>query len=67
MIEEYIEKAQIAINEYLKSIKKDANTRVYLNVVEKYMNDIYHYVKDNLDSIRIMLVYMDLKIVCINL
>ena len=51
MIEEYIEKTQIAINEYLKSLKRGTNTRVYLNVVEKYFNDIYHYVKENLDDL----------------
>lgn len=51
MINEYIDKAQIAINEYLKSIKKGTNVRVYLNVVEKYFNDIYNYVRENIDSI----------------
>lgn len=51
MINEYIEKAQIAINEYLKSVKKGTNERVFLNVVEKYFNDIYTYVEENIDTI----------------
>lgn len=51
MINEYIEKTQIAINEYLKSLKKSSNTKVYLNVVEKYFKDIYRYVEENIDSI----------------
>lgn len=51
MINEYIEKAQIAINEYLKSVKKGSNERVFLNVVEKYFNDIYGYVEKNIDTI----------------
>ncbi len=50
MINEYIDKAQIAINEYLKSLKKGTNVKVYLNVVEKYFNDIYDYVKNNIDN-----------------
>ena len=51
MIDELIEKTQIAINEYLKSVKKDKNTRVYLNVVEEYFNNIYRYVEENIEII----------------
>ena len=48
---EYIEKAQIAINEYLKSVKKNSNIKVYLNVVRKYFADLYKYIEDNIDSV----------------
>lgn len=51
MIEEYIEKTQIAINEYLKSVKRGSNVKVYLNVVRKYFSDIYKYVEENMDSV----------------
>lgn len=51
MIDEYIEKAEIAINEYLKSVKKNSNVKVYLNVVRKYFSDIYKYVEENIDSV----------------
>ncbi len=51
MIDELIEKTQIAINEYLKSLKKNTNTRVYLNVVEEYFNNIYKYVEENIEII----------------
>ena len=51
MINEYIEKAQIAINEYLKSVKKGSNERVFLNVVEKYFNDIYDYIDVHINTV----------------
>lgn len=51
MIEEYIEKTQIAINEYLKCVKKGGNVKVYLNVVRKYFADLYKYIEDNIDSV----------------
>ncbi len=51
MIEELIDKTQIAINEYLKSIKREVNNKAYLNVVEEYFNKIYRYVEENIDDI----------------
>lgn len=48
---EYIEKTEIAINEYLKSVKKGSNIKVYLNVVRKYFKDIYDYIAENYDSV----------------
>ena len=51
MIEELIEKTQLAINEYLKSQVKGVNNKAYLNVVEDFFNKIYRYVEENVDDI----------------
>ena len=51
MIEELIEKTQLAINEYLKSQIKGVNNKAYLNVVEDFFNKIYRYVEENVDDI----------------
>lgn len=52
MIDEYIDKASIAIREGTKNIKKGRLKKdVYYRVVEEYFNAIYKYVGDNIDSI----------------
>lgn len=52
MIEEYIDKATIAINEGRKNIKKGRlDEEVFYKVVEEYFNLIYRYVEDNIENI----------------
>lgn len=52
MIEEYIDKASLAITEGLKNIKKGKITKdVYYHVVEEYFNNIYKYIEENIDDI----------------
>ncbi len=52
MINEYIDKATIAINEGLKNIKKGRlDVEVYYKVVEEYFNYIYRYIEDNIEDI----------------
>lgn len=51
MINEYIEKATIAINEGRKNIKKGKiDIELYYKVVEEYFNNIYRYVQENIDD-----------------
>lgn len=52
MIEEYIDKASIAILEGAKNIKKGKiDKKMYYHVVEEYFNNIYKYVEENIDDI----------------
>ncbi len=51
MIDEYIEKAHIAIVEGLKNVKKGKLERsTYYHVVQEYFDSIYDYVRENEDS-----------------
>lgn len=52
MIDEYIKKAAIAINEGSKNLKKGKiNKELYYKVVEEYFNNIYNYIEENVESI----------------
>ena len=52
MINEYIDKATIAINEGLKNVKKGKLVREeYLEAVEEYFDSIYKYIEDNREEL----------------
>ena len=52
MINEYIDKATIAINEGLKNVKKGKLVKEeYLDAIEEYFDSIYKYIEDNREEV----------------
>lgn len=52
IIDEYIGKTKLAIDECFKNIKKGKiDIAIFYKVVEKYFDEIYRYIEDNLEDI----------------